>query len=156
LSSAEEIYILRRLWLVLCIFVLLCGAFALTTYGVLTTSKTVSSSGRISALNVGVYKESACTQTATSIDWGNLTTGQTANVTLYIKNTGAAKETLGLSVNSWSPTNSGQYITVTWNQSNTVLAPNQVVAASFTVNVSASISSSITTFSNKITITGTS
>jgi hypothetical protein len=61
-----------------------------------------------------------------------------------------------MNTSNWTPTNAAQYITITWDQNNTSIAASQVVKATLTLTVSASIDSSITTFSNSITIAGTS
>jgi hypothetical protein len=148
-------FLMKKFSVLFCIVVLLSAVFVLSAYAALNSSKTVLSSGRISTVNVGVYKDSACTQTATSIDWGNLTAGSSTNFTLYIKNLGTSRETLSLTTNGWSPSTASQYLTITWDQNNVALNSNQVVKANLTLNVSASIDSSITTFSNNITITGT-
>jgi hypothetical protein len=145
---------LKIFWAGLCAAILL-GAVATGTYGVLNSSKTISSSGTVSTINVEVYLDSACTQTATNINWGNLSPGTSATYTLYIKNSGNTAETLSISTSSWSPQTASQYITITWNRNNAVLGANQVVEATLTLTVSSTIDSSITAFSNSITISGT-
>ncbi len=145
---------LKIFWAGLCAAILL-GAVATGTYGVLNSSKTISSSGTVSTINVEVYLDSACTQTATNINWGNLSPGTSATYTLYIKNSGNSAETLSLSTSNWSPQTASQYITISWNRNNAVLDANQVVQATLTLIVSSSIDNSITAFSNSITISGT-
>jgi len=134
---------------------LLSAAFAATTYAVYNTSKSLPSTGRISTINLSVYRDSGCTQTATDIDWGTLTPGTSATYTLYIKNAGNTAETLSMSTSDWSPSTAAAYITITWNRENSTLNANQVLQATLTITVSSSIASNITTFSNLITITGT-
>ena len=141
--------------MVFCIALLLSALLAAGAYSALSTSKTVTSNGRISTVNVGVYRDSACTQTASSVDWGNLTAGAQTTITLYVKNTGTARETLGMAASSWSPASASQYITIAWDRNNTALNANQVVGAVFTLTVSASVDAGITAFSNNIIITGT-
>jgi hypothetical protein len=126
-----------------------------SVYGVLTSSKTVASSGKIASINVGVYTNSACTQTATSIDWGNLAAGASTTITLYIKNTGNSKETLSIATSGGAPSTASQYLTITWNQNKVALNANQVVKATLTLTVSSNIDGGITAFSSNIIITGT-
>jgi hypothetical protein len=146
-----------KLFVALSITALLCATFALTAYSALTASKTVTSSGRVvTSTNLGIYSDSACTQTLSAINWGNLTAGASTNYTVYIKNTGTARQTLSMNASSWSPTSAAQYITITWDQNNTAITASQVVKATLILNVSASVDSNITTFSNSITITGSS
>jgi uncharacterized repeat protein (TIGR01451 family) len=127
--------------------------------GVLSSSQTVRTAGTLTSVqtsvNVGVYSNSACSQNASFVDWGSLRPGQTITKTVWVKNAGNANATLSLATNTWSPTNAGQSISLTWNQAGTVLAANQVVQATLTLTVSSSISSSITSFGFNIQITGT-
>ncbi|MGD6807272.1 MAG: hypothetical protein ACQCN4_09985 [Candidatus Bathyarchaeia archaeon] len=146
---------MKIIWSGFCLVILLSATFAATSYGVFYTNQSVQSTGTVSTINVSVYKDNACTQTVTAIDWGTLTPGTSATYILYIKNSGSASETLSISTSDWSPSAAAQYITITWNRENTVLNANQVVQATVTLTVSAGIPSSITSFSNHITITGT-
>jgi hypothetical protein len=146
---------LKRLALVFCVMLLPIVVLATTASGLINSSKTVATNGRISTVNVGVYTNSGCTQAVTSLDWGNLTAGSSTTFTVWVKNIGSAKETLSMTTNGWSPSIASQYISLSWNQNNTVLTPNQVVNATLTLTVSPTISTSITTFGNNITITGT-
>ena len=124
------------------------------TAGVLTSSQSVSSSGTITSVNVGVYTDSACTQNCTSINWGGLAPGASTTMTIYVKNTGTIPVTLSMTTTSWVPSNANTYLTATWNQANTVLAAGSSVQAVLTLTASAS-AGTITTFSFNIVISGT-
>jgi hypothetical protein len=150
-----EDLILRKKTAIAAAIILSLIIMAAGTYAVLLVSRTVPSTGRITTINVGVYRNSEATQALTSIDWGNLTAGTSTNYTCYIKNTGNIQETLSMSTSGWTPATASQYITITWDRTGTTLNPNQVISATLTLTVSASIDTSITTFSNNITITGT-
>jgi hypothetical protein len=125
-----------------------------TTAGLLSVSQTVSSTGSITTVNVGVYSDSGCTQTLTSIDWGTISPGNTVTRTIYVKNTGNTQITLSMTTNGWSPTSANGPITLTWNREGTTLTVGQSTAATFTLTVSSSISG-ITSFSVNIVVTGT-
>jgi hypothetical protein len=73
---------------------------------------------------------------------------------VYVKNTGNAAVTLNMTTSAWSPSSASSYITLTWNQTGTVLQAGGVVTAGLTLTVSSSISG-ITSFSFNITISGT-
>ena len=105
------------------IIALVVAAIALTatTAAVLSTSQNVPLNGTITAINLGVYSDSACTQTVTSLNVGTLNPGGTATQTVYIKNTGNVPETLTMTTNNWNPPSASTYLTLTWNQQNTVL-----------------------------------
>jgi hypothetical protein len=124
-----------------------------STAGLLSVSQSLSSSGNISTVNVGVYSDSACTQTLTSIDWGTISPGTTVTRTIYVKNTGNTQITLSMTTNGWSPTSANGPITLTWDRQGATLSTGASVAATLTLSVSSSISS-ITTFSVTIVITG--
>ena len=125
-----------------------------TTTGLLSVSQSVSSSGTVTAINVGVYSDSACTQTVTSIDWGTISPGNSATRTVYVKNTGNAQITLSMTKANWNPAGADGPITLTWNRESTTLSVGASTSALFTLSVSSGISG-ITAFSVNIVITGT-
>lgn len=128
-----------------------------TVISAVNTNRTFTSSGRINAsYNIGVYSDSACTQNLAAIDWGTITAGTSTAYSFYVKNIGSARQNLTLTTNAWTPTSAAQYITITWDRNNATLTANQVLQATLNLTVLATIDSSITTFSNNITITGTS
>jgi archaellum component FlaG (FlaF/FlaG flagellin family) len=126
----------------------------MSAFGALVATQRITNSGSISAIGVGVYSDSNCMTPLSSISWGTLDPGGSVNYTMYVKNTGNIPVTLTMAPSNWNPTTASNYITLTWNQQNTVLSPNSVVQAVLTLSVSSSISS-ITNFSCDITITGT-
>ena len=126
----------------------------LITAGLLTTSQTVPSAGTITAVNVGVYSDSACTQNLTSINWGTLPPGNSTTRTIYIKNTGTGSITLSMTTANWIPSNANTYLTLTWDRANYVLNANVSVSATLTLAASVS-AGNITSFSFNIIITGT-
>jgi hypothetical protein len=120
----------------------------------ISVSQSVSSSGSVTAINVGVYSDSSCTQNLTTIDWGTVAPGNSVTKTVYVKNTGNSDITLSMTKNGWNPTSANGPITVTWNKESTTLSAGASAAAIITLSVSSSISG-ITTFSVNIVITGT-
>jgi hypothetical protein len=129
-------------------------ALTLTTAGLLGVSQTVPSSATITTVNVGVYSDSACTQTLTSIDWGSISPGDSLTRTIYVKNTGTVQITLSMTKTNWNPPSADGPITLTWNREGWTIDAGQSTAATLTLSVSSSISD-ITTFSVNIVITGT-
>jgi hypothetical protein len=127
----------------------------LVTSGLLLSSQNVSSNGTISAVNVGVYSDSACTLNCTSISWGTISPGSSATSTIYVKNTGTVPMTLTMTTTGWNPTNANGPIALSWNRESYALNANQSISAVLTLTVSSSINSSITTFNFNTVITGT-
>ena len=125
-----------------------------TTAAVLSASQSVPLNGTITAVNLGIYTDSACTQTCTALTVGALNPGGTATQTVYVKNTGTVSETLTMAVNNWSPGSASSSLTLTWNQQNTVLTVGQSVQATLTLTA-ASNTGTLTTFSCSVTVTGT-
>jgi hypothetical protein len=133
-------------------------AVALTTIAAITATQSVSSSGTVAAgPNVGVYSNSACTNAVTSISWGSIEVGGSASQTIYIEDTGGTAMTPSISVSNWSPSTASTYITLTWSTlpSSIGTGVSNAVAVTLTLTVSSSTPTSITSFSNTITISGT-
>jgi hypothetical protein len=138
--------------------ILVVYALSLSMYGqvlsAVQTNKTLSNTGAIQAVGVGVYSDQACTSPVSSISWGTISPGSNVNKTVYIRNEGNAAATLSMTTSNWSPANASNYMTLKWNYGGQSLAVNQVVQVMFTLSVSSSITG-ITSFSFTITITAT-
>jgi len=104
------------------------------------------------SIQLGVYSDGGCTATLSSIPWGTLSPGNTANATMYLRNEGNVAVALGIQAVNWDPASASSYLTLGWNCTGYVLQPNQVVQALMSLTVSSSISG-ITSFSFDITIT---
>lgn len=122
--------------------------------GTLVATRTISNSGSVTAVGVGVYSDSACTTALTAISWGTVNPGDVKTYTVYVKNTGNVPVKLNMTVSNWNPSSASSYITLTWNQEKSTLTAGQVVPAVLTLSVSSSVSG-VTSFSFDITITGT-
>ena len=125
------------------------------TSALLSANQNVPVEGTVSAFNVGVYTNSACTSNCTSISVGTITPGNSNTYTVYVKNTGNVPMTLSLTTSGWNPTAANGPITLTWNREDYRLAAGTSVSATLTLTVSSSISTSITAFSFNAAITGT-
>ena len=126
----------------------------LAVSGILSTSRTVGTSGTVKAINVEVYWDSECTQVVSDVDWGFCEPNSTVEKTVYVKNNGNAPMTLNMSYSGWSPAEAGDYISLTWNQEGTQIAADAVVQAILTLSISDTITG-ITEFSFNIVIEGT-
>ena len=122
--------------------------------GALVATRTISNSGSVTAVGVGVYSDSGCTTALTAISWGTVNPGDVKTYTAYVKNTGNVPVKLNMTVSNWNPSSASSYITLTWNQEKSTLTAGQVVPAVLTLSVSSSVSG-VTSFSFDITITGT-
>ena len=125
-----------------------------TTAGLLSVSQTVESEGTVTAINLGVFSDSGCTQTLTAIEWGNISPGDSVTRTIYVKNTGNAPITLSMGTEGWMPYIAPEYITISWNRQGTVLNQEQSVSATVTLSV-ASGTEGFSSFYVEIVVTGT-
>lgn len=116
-------------------------------------SRTVSNTGAVKAIGVGVYWNNECTNPLSFIDWGVLEPGSIKNVTCYIRNEGNSVSTLSMQTSNWSPSNASDYMTLSWDYGGQPINPDDVVQVTFTLSVSASIGG-ITSFSFDIIIVG--
>lgn len=126
----------------------------LSAFGALVATQRITNTGNITAIGVGVYSDSACTNVLSSIGWGTLNPGTATNYTLYVKNNGNIPVTLTMTTGNWTPASASSNITLAWNRQNYALSSGAVVQAVLTLTVASGISG-ITDFSFDITITGT-
>jgi len=138
--------------LLVCVGLALVGAVAVT--GLLTASRTMSSSGTVKAINVEVYWDSGLTDVVSEIDWGTIEPGVSVTAATYITNTGNTVMTLNMTYYGWVPAEAGNYITLSWDKEGVTVDPDAVVPAVLTLSVSESISG-IESFSFDIVIEGT-
>jgi len=115
-------------------------------------NKTISNTGSVKAIGVGVYWDQATTNAVSSINWGTLDPGSIKNVTVYIKNTGNAPARLLLTTSNWSPSNASSYMVLSWNYGGQTLSAGEVMKVILTLSVSTNITG-IASFSFDITIT---
>jgi len=125
-----------------------------SAFGVLVATRTISNYGNVSAVGVGVYWDSSCTNMVLSIDWGALEPGASVDKTIYIKNEGSLPVLLGMATENWSPASASSYMTLSWARESYVLNSGSVVQAVLTLSVSSGVSE-ITDFGFDIIISGT-
>jgi hypothetical protein len=143
------------LWVLL---VFLLGALLVSIFGstlsVVQTSRTVSNSGVVKGIGVGIYWDSGCTNRTSSINWGILESGSNKTVTVYVRNEGNSAATLSRVAQNWNPSTASSYMTLNWNYAGQTLSVNQVLQIRLTLAVSSAVSG-ITSFSFDIVITAT-
>jgi hypothetical protein len=139
---------------VLAISIALAMVGSLAVTGLVTTSKTLSSACYVRGVNVEVYWDSQCTQVVGSVDWGSPEPGESMGRTVYIKNPGNARMTLGMSSSSWSPAAAESYLSVNWDRQGATIDVDEVVQATLTLVVSDLITG-VADFSFNVVIEGT-
>jgi len=108
-----------------------------TVLALLQTSKTVPSSGTISAFKVAVYANPGLTNPISKINWTDVNPGDTTTQTIYVKNeAGALTLSLSMTPEDWSatPANTTTVAYVSWNiTAGTQLTPGASLAALLTL-----------------------
>jgi hypothetical protein len=123
-----------------------------TASSLVQTDRTISNTGLVKGIGVGIYWNSACTNQTSSINWGLLDPGSNKTVTLYIRNEGNTAATLSKATQNWNPSTASSYMTLNWNYGGQTLSVSQVLQVKLTLVVSSTISG-ITSFGFDITIT---
>lgn len=124
-----------------------------TVSGLLNTSKTLTSSGSVKTINVGVYYDVLCTQVMNSVDWGTLKPGEEVYQTVYIMNPGSSPLNVSMTTSNWSPAEAANYITFAWDSEGASIDSDQVLQVLLTLSVSDTITG-LTDFSFNIVIEG--
>jgi hypothetical protein len=134
------------------VVVLVVMGLMVSALGALVATRTISNSGTVTAVGVGVYSDNACAAALSTVGWGTLNPGDVKTYTMYVRNEGNVPVTLSMGAGNWNPATASSYITLTWDKENYVLPAGQVVQAVLTLTVSSSVSG-VTSFSFDITIT---
>ena len=144
--------VFRRSGVVLLVAIaVVCVVLAVSTIGVLGAPR---GSGRVNAVNVGVYLDPRCTVSCSAIDWGIITPGGTVTQTVYVKNTGSTSVYLQLSTSSWDPVSAESAIDLSWNlRSSYRLKAGRVVRVVLSLQAASDISG-FTDFGFRVVISG--
>ena len=111
--------------------------------------------GCLVTFNVSVFVDSECTQELATIQWGDLSVGQSADYEIFVKYNGTiVNMTLSMMVENFNPALAASYLNLTWDQEGTVLAPKESVAALIVLSASPD-TEGFTDFSFDIIISGT-
>ena len=121
----------------------------------LLEARAAPNTGVLKTGDIGIYSDSACTQTLTSITWGTVSPGVSVYKTIYIKNLGNYGQKLSLSTTYLNPTTAKGAIALSWNMERARLAAGQVVAANLTLSVSSN-AGGFAAFNVDLLITGVS
>jgi hypothetical protein len=89
----------------------------------------------------------------TSVDWGSIEAGGSANRVVYIKNSGDSGVSLSLVTENWNPLSAADYLMLSWSYDGSALSPGAVIGVTLTLAVSSS-ANGIDSFSFDIVIVG--
>jgi hypothetical protein len=139
------------------IFTIALAAMIMTALAasLLPAQRKIPSSGNIKTLGITVYADEACTQSLTFIGWGLVEPGSSYKRDIWINNTGNTQVKLSMTTEGWNPAEAEGYITLTWDKEGATLNVKQLVKATLTLTVSASVTqTNVRDFSFTIVITG--
>ncbi len=143
---------IRKTTLATVIIVAVVGLLlTVSTIGVLGAPK---GSGKVQAVNVGVYSDAACTTSCSAIDWGHIKAGGVVTRIVHVKNLGSTVVSLRLSTSSWNPVKAASLITLSWNVSSSYqLQAGKVVPVLLSLKAAPS-TGSLSDFSFNVVVTG--
>lgn len=121
------------------IFYVLAVSIIGSAVSVLQVLRTISSSGTVKGVGVGIYWNSNCTNPTSSISWGTLDPSSRETVTVYIRNEGNTAVKLTKTTQNWVPSSAANYLTLTWNYANQTIAVNMVLKANLTLAVASNV-----------------
>ncbi|HUW49266.1 MAG TPA: hypothetical protein VMW36_11035 [Patescibacteria group bacterium] len=110
-----------------------------TVLATLLSTKTIPSSGTISAFKVDVYSDDGLTTPLTAIPFDTISAGYNTSKTVYIKNNavlGGQSMSLSMTVTDWActPANTTEnVVTFAFNSTGTILAPTENCTATITL-----------------------
>jgi len=138
---------------------IICATAALALVGtlvfaILPATQRISNTGKVKAIGVGIYWDSACTPKVTLVPWGSLNPGETKNTDIYIRNEGNVRIILSMTTDTWNPASASGCVALTWNRGGNILNSTASVKAVFTSSVSSGITG-VENFSFDVVITGT-
>lgn len=122
-----------------------------TVSSLMQANSTISNTGSVKGVGVGIYWNSACTNQTSKIDWGLIDPGSAKTFIVYVRNEGNTATTLSKFAENWNPSTAANYLSLNWNYAQQTLSVNQVLQIKLTLTVSSSISG-ITNFSFDIRI----
>jgi hypothetical protein len=103
--------------------------------------------------NIGVYWDKNCTKSVYSIDWGNLSLGQTKKVLVYVRNEANDSTILFLTTSKWNPANAPNYLSFSWHTQSEKIGAGKVINVTQSLVVSLG-TIGISNFSFDITFEG--
>lgn len=103
---------------------------------------------------LGAYWDPSCSSKVTTIDWENMTPGQTKDITFYVRNEGSTTIFLSAIDKSWNPQAAQSYIHFVCDSDDQKAQANEVKKVTFSLTVSTEITN-ITHYSFDVLLQGT-
>lgn len=101
---------------------------------------TIPSFGTIKTIGVEAYWDQELENQTTTINWGLIWLGESANATLYIRSVSSTEITLHLFPSNITPAGFSKYMDLSWNYNGTSLNPNDVIEVTLFLSASSDYS----------------
>lgn len=112
----------------------------------------VRTRGSIKTIGLNVYADANATVGVDYIDWGIISPGGYAEVTLYFQITSNVPTNITMQTENYAPPTVEQYVSVSWDYDGLPLQPSEIQAITLRLDVSQSVTG-ITDFSFDIIVT---
>jgi len=96
----------------------------------------IPSVGTIKASGVEAYWDRNLTNRTMNINWGTISPGSSANVTLYLKSVSVKDVNLSLAPDNWNPGNLSVFMSLAWSYNGTAVRPGQVIQVTIVLSAS--------------------
>ena len=140
---------MKRL-LTACLIVLILF-LAINIRGQNIAQRQIINTATIKAIGVDIYWDNECTEEVTNIDWGIVEPNSTTYKMVYMRSKGNVDVILYLSTGNWTPPEVENFVTLDWDYTGDLIAPDEVVAVNFILRVGDV--TDIKSFSFSITVT---
>jgi len=101
--------------------------------------------------SLSVFWDLQCTDEVDSINWGTLSPGSLKKENIFVRNEGDTYLSFIIETTDWSPVSTSEFISLNYNEDNTVVGPDKVLRVPLQLSVSSDIKS-VTYFAFKIII----
>ena len=128
-------------------------AVAFLLAGLIYTTWTLRSHGRVIGINVSVFQDAGLATPLTEIDWGFLAPGDSKNYTGYVLNNGNVPVNLTCYSQDWTPINASTFITLNAYFDDSVLLAGQSTPVTWELIVDPSVTG-IDTFEFNLIVVG--
>ena len=119
---------------------LLCLAcISCFVYGIFERSQQIKNKGVIRVIGVQIFEDANLTSVLQEIDWGLVSPNETKTFGAWVLNTGNDQVKLLMWTQAWLPLNASDWITLSWNYSETIIQPNASIEVKFLLHVDANI-----------------
>jgi hypothetical protein len=139
----------KTMFAAICILTLITLVTFIDDFG---PTKSVVKADSVIGIGVGIYWDTTCTNITSSLKWGFIDPNSNNNLTINVRNEYNSAVSLRLTSANWNPSNTSNYMSLSWNYSGQILKPNEVIPLKLTLTVSPTICD-ITDFSLETIIT---